>query len=157
MIVGVLKEIKAQENRVCMTPAGVEVMKQHGHTVLVEASAGAGSGFSDAEYQAAGAKVVTAPAEVYAQSDMVMHVKEPQPSEYGLVRPGQIVFTYFHFASCEALTHAMIVSGAVCCAYETVERADRSLPLLIPMSSAPSCHWFAAISAWGRHRPRVRR
>ena len=79
MIVGVLKEIKTQENRVCMTPAGVEVMKQHGHTVLVEKAAGVGSGFADADYEAAGAKIVAAPADIYAQSDMVMHVKEPSP------------------------------------------------------------------------------
>ena len=134
MIVGVLKEIKAQENRVCMTPAGVEVMKQHGHTVLVEASAGAGSGFSDAEYQAAGAKVVSAPAEVYAQSDMVMHVKEPQPSEYALVKPGQIVFTYFHFAADEKLTREFMKTGSVAIAYETVTGPQGGLPLLTPMS-----------------------
>ena len=134
MIAGVLKEIKSQENRVCMTPAGVEVMKQHGHTVLVEASAGAGSGFSDAEYQAAGAKVVSAPAEVYAQSDMVMHVKEPQPSEYALVKPGQIVFTYFHFAADEKLTREFMKTGSVAIAYETVTGPHGGLPLLTPMS-----------------------
>ena len=134
MIVGVLKEIKSQENRVCMTPAGVEVMKQHGHSVLVEASAGAGSGFSDADYQAAGAKVVAAPSEIYAQSDMVMHVKEPQPSEYALVRPGQIVFTYFHFAADEKLTREFMKTGAVSIAYETVTGPHGGLPLLTPMS-----------------------
>jgi len=135
MIVGVLKEIKAQENRVCMTPAGVEVMKQHGHTVLVEASAGEGSGFSDADYQAAGATVVAAPAEVYAQSDMVMHVKEPQPSEYSMVRPGQIVFTYFHFAADEKLTREFMKTGSVAIAYETVTGLTGvGLPLLTPMS-----------------------
>lgn len=134
MIVGVLKEIKAQENRVCMTPAGVEVMKQHGHTVLVEASAGAGSGFCDADYQAAGAKVVDAPADIYAQSDMVMHVKEPQPSEYALVRPGQIVFTYFHFAAEEKLTREFMKTDSVAIAYETVTGPHGGLPLLTPMS-----------------------
>lgn len=134
MIVGVLKEIKSQENRVCMTPAGVEVMKQHGCSVLVEASAGAGSGFSDADYQAAGAKVVAAPSEIYAQSDMVMHVKEPQPSEYGLVRPGQIVFTYFHFAADEKLTREFMKTGSVAIAYETVTGPQGGLPLLTPMS-----------------------
>jgi alanine dehydrogenase len=134
MIVGVLKEIKSQENRVCMTPAGVEVMKQHGHAVLVEALAGAGSGFSDADYTAAGAKVVSTPAEVYAQSDMVMHVKEPQPSEYGLVRPGQIVFTYFHFAADEKLTREFMKTGSVAIAYETVTGPHGGLPLLTPMS-----------------------
>lgn len=135
MIVGVLKEIKAQENRVCMTPAGVEVMRQHGHEVLVEASAGAGSGFSDAEYLAAGARVVAAPAEIYAQSDMVMHVKEPQPSEYALIRPGQIVFAYFHFAAEERLTREFMKTGAVGIAYETVTGpGGAGLPLLTPMS-----------------------
>ncbi len=134
MIVGVLKEIKSQENRVCMTPAGVEVMKQHGHSVLVEASAGAGSGFSDADYQAAGARVVAVPSEIYAQSDMVMHVKEPQPSEYPMVRPGQIVFTYFHFAADEKLTREFMKTGAVSIAYETVTGPQGGLPLLTPMS-----------------------
>jgi len=135
MIVGVLKEIKSQENRVCMTPAGVEVMKQHGHTVLVETLAGAGSGFSDADYQAAGAKIMSTPAEIYAQSDMVMHVKEPQPSEYGLVRPGQIVFTYFHFAADEKLTREFMKTGSVAIAYETVTGLSGvGLPLLTPMS-----------------------
>jgi alanine dehydrogenase len=134
MIVGVLKEIKSQENRVCMTPAGVEVMKQHGHTVLVEALAGAGSGFSDADYTAAGAKIMSTPAEIYAQSDMVMHVKEPQPSEYGLVRPGQIVFTYFHFAADEKLTREFMKTGSVAIAYETVTGPHGGLPLLTPMS-----------------------
>jgi alanine dehydrogenase len=135
MIVGVLKEIKAQENRVCMTPAGVEVMKQHGHSVLVEKSAGVGSGFSDAEYEASGAKIVATPAEIYGQSDMVMHVKEPQPSEYGMVRPGQIVFTYFHFAADEHLTREFMKTDSVAIAYETVTGPGGvGLPLLTPMS-----------------------
>ena len=134
MIVGVLKEIKAQENRVCMTPAGVEVMAQHGHSVLVEASAGVGSGFSDEAYKAAGANIVSTPAEVFAQSDMVMHVKEPQPSEYALVRPGQIVFTYFHFAADEKLTREFMKTGSVAIAYETVTGPQGGLPLLTPMS-----------------------
>jgi alanine dehydrogenase len=134
MIVGVLKEIKAQENRVCMTPAGVEVMAQHGHSVLVEASAGVGSGFSDEAYKAAGANIVSTPAEIFAQSDMVMHVKEPQPSEYALVRPGQIVFTYFHFAADEKLTREFMKTGSVAIAYETVTGPQGGLPLLTPMS-----------------------
>jgi alanine dehydrogenase len=134
MIVGVLKEIKSQENRVCMTPAGVEVMKQHGHTVLVETSAGVGSGFPDEAYVAAGAEIRATPAEVYAQSDMVMHVKEPQPSEYGMVRPGQIVFTYFHFAADEHLTREFMKTDSVAIAYETVEGPQGGLPLLTPMS-----------------------
>lgn len=134
MIVGILKEIKNEENRVCMTPAGVEIMKGHGHEVLVESTAGVGSGFSDANYAAAGAEVVDKAAEIYARAAMVMHVKEPQPSEYPLIRPDQIVFTYFHFAASEELTSAMIKSRAVCIAYETISSQNGSLPLLRPMS-----------------------
>jgi alanine dehydrogenase len=134
MIVGILKEIKTEENRVCMTPAGVEVMVQHGHTLLVEQSAGAGSGFEDAAYLAAGATIVPTAAEVYARSDMVMHVKEPLAAEYGLIRPGQIVFTYLHLAADEELTQALLKSQCVGIAYETIQKADGSLPLLTPMS-----------------------
>lgn len=134
MIIGVLKEIKAEENRVCMTPAGVEVMVQNGHQLLVEGSAGVGSGFADSDYRAAGAQLLATPAEIYARADMVMHVKEPQPSEYALIRPGQIVFTYFHFAASEALTRAMLASRAVCIAYETIVGPHGGLPLLTPMS-----------------------
>ena len=99
MIVGILKEIKVAENRVCMTPAGVEDMCRNEHIVLVETQAGVGSGFSDTAYLDAGAEIVTTPEEVYRRAEMVMHVKEPQPSEYSLIREGQIVFTYFHFAA----------------------------------------------------------
>jgi len=134
MIVGVLKEIKSEENRVSMTPAGVEVMRGQGHQVLVEAAAGVGSGFADQEYRQAGAEIVATPQEVYARAEMVMHVKEPQPAEYALIRPGQIVFTYFHFAASEELTRAMLNSGAVCIAYETIEGRQGGLPLLKPMS-----------------------
>ncbi len=134
MIVGILKEIKAEENRVAMTPAGVEVMKHHGHTLLVEENAGVGSGFDDDAYKRAGGEIVAAPEGIYARADMVMHVKEPLPSEYGLLREGQIVFTYLHLAAAEELTLALIRSRAVCIAYETIQKADRSLPLLIPMS-----------------------
>ena len=134
MIVGILKEIKAAENRVSMTPAGVEVMLENGHDVLVETEAGMGSGFDDGAYREAGAEIVATPEEIYRRAGMVMHVKEPQPSEYPLIRAGQIFFTYFHFASSEQLTRAMIASGAVCIAYETIVGADGSLPLLTPMS-----------------------
>ena len=134
MIIGVPKEIKNNENRVGMTPSGVQEMTRHGHVVYVQASAGVNSGFSDEAYTAAGAKILPTIEEVYAAADMIVKVKEPIASEYGLVRSGQLVFTYFHFASSEPLTKAMIKSGAVCCAYETVERKDRSLPLLVPMS-----------------------
>ena len=134
MIIGVPKEIKNNENRVGMTPSGVQEMTKRGHTVYVQASAGDNSGFSDAAYTAAGAKILPTIEEVYAIAEMIVKVKEPIGCEYPLVRKGQLMFTYFHFASSEPLTKAMIESGAVCCAYETVERKDRTLPLLIPMS-----------------------
>ena len=134
MIVGILKEIKSEENRVCMTPAGVEMMKQNKHTVLVEKTAGLGSGFSDEQYVAAGAEIIAAPAEIFEKADMVMHVKEPLPPEYDLIRKGQIVFTYLHLAAAEELTGVLIKSGSVNIAYETIQKADGSLPLLTPMS-----------------------
>lgn len=134
MIVGILKEIKSEENRVCMTPAGAEVMKNNGHTVLVEKNAGAGSGFEDPAYEAAGSEIVGTAKEVFERSDMVMHVKEPQPSEYDLIREDQIVFTYLHLAAAEQLTHALIKNKSVCIAYETIQKPDGSLPLLTPMS-----------------------
>jgi alanine dehydrogenase len=134
MIVGILKEIKTEENRVCMTPAGVEVMKMNGHTILVEKTAGVGSGFTDDAYRSSGAELVETAKEIYDGSDMIMHVKEPLASEYDLIRPGQIVFTYLHLAAAEELTRAMIKSGCIGIAYETIQKADRSLPLLTPMS-----------------------
>lgn len=134
MIIGVPKEIKNNENRVGMTPSGVQEMTKHGHVVYVQASAGVNSGFSDEAYTAAGAKILPTIEDVYATAEMIVKVKEPIECEYKLVRKGQLLFTYFHFASSEPLTKAMIESGAVCCAYETVERKDRSLPLLVPMS-----------------------
>lgn len=134
MIVGILKEIKVEENRVCMTPAGVEVLKQHGHTVLVENSAGLGSGFSDKDYIEHGADIVAVPKDIFDRAEMVMHVKEPLSSEYDLIRKDQIIFTYLHLAAFEELTHTLIKSGAICIAYETIQKADRSLPLLTPMS-----------------------
>lgn len=134
MIVGVLKEIKAEENRVSMTPAGVEIMKQNGHNLLVEKSAGIGSGFDDATYVAHGAEIVDTPEEIYERAGMVMHVKEPLPSEYDLIREQQIVFTYLHLAAAEELTRVLMESNSVNIAYETIQRADGSLPLLTPMS-----------------------
>jgi alanine dehydrogenase len=134
MIVGILKEIKAEENRVCMTPAGVEVMKQHGHTVLVEKNAGLGSGFNDQAYSGAGAEIVAAPQEIFGRAEMVMHVKEPLPAEYGLIRKDMIIFTYLHLAAAEELTNVLIKSGSINIAYETIQKADGSLPLLTPMS-----------------------
>lgn len=134
MIIGVPKEIKNNENRVALTPAGTKELVKRGHTVLIQQSAGAGSGFADEAYEKAGAKMIASAADVYAAAEMIMKVKEPIEQEYKLIKKDQLVFTYFHFASYEPLTKAMIESGAVCLAYETVEKSDNSLPLLIPMS-----------------------
>jgi alanine dehydrogenase len=134
MKVGILKEIKVKENRVSMTPGGVEQMIAHGHTVQVEASAGNGSGFSDEAYKVAGATIATSAKDIYGQCEMVMKVKEPLPVEYSMIRKGQTLFTYFHFAASEELTQAIIDSGCIAVAYETVEQANGSLPLLTPMS-----------------------
>ena len=134
MIIGVPKEIKNNENRVALTPAGASELVKHGHTVYVQHTAGNGSGFSDEEYVSAGAKILPSIEEVYGIAEMIIKVKEPIEQEYALIRENQLLFTYFHFASYEPLTHAMIKSGAVCLAYETVEKSDRSLPLLVPMS-----------------------
>ena len=134
MKVGILKEIKVLENRVCMVRSGVVTMIANGHEVIVETMAGAGSGFPDAEYVAAGATIAATPADVYGASDMVMHVKEPQPSEYDLIREGQIVFTYLHLAADRPQTDALVKAKSVNIAYETIEKADGSLPLLVPMS-----------------------
>lgn len=134
MIIGIPKEIKNNENRVGATPAGVKELVNHVHKVLVQHTAGDGSGFPDQQYIAAGAEIVPEIADVYAQADMIIKVKEPIEPEYALVRPGQLLFTYFHFACDRPLTDAMLKSGATCIAYETVQLADRSLPLLVPMS-----------------------
>ncbi|MFY0689446.1 MAG: alanine dehydrogenase [Cyclobacteriaceae bacterium] len=134
MIIGVPKEIKNNENRVALTPAGVKELTKRGHTVYVQSTAGEGSGFSDEDYTNAGASLKATIEETYAIAEMVMKVKEPIEKEYSLIKKDQLVFTYFHFASYEPLTSAMLKSGAVCLAYETVEKPDRSLPLLVPMS-----------------------
>ena len=134
MIIGVPKEIKNNENRVALTPAGTQELIKRGHTIFIQHTAGAGSGFSDEEYIRAGAKILTDGRAVFERAEMIMKVKEPVEPEYGLIRKDQLVFTYFHFASYEPLAKAMIAAGAICLAYETVERADGSLPLLIPMS-----------------------
>ncbi len=134
MIVGVPKEIKNNENRVGLTPAGVKELTKLGHTVKVQRSAGEGSGFTDAVYESAGATLLSDIEAVYAEAEMIIKVKEPIKPEYKLIKKGQLLFTYFHFASSEELTHAMIETGAICLAYETVELPDRSLPLLVPMS-----------------------
>ncbi len=134
MKIGVPKEIKSNENRVAATPAGVMEFIKKGHEVVIQSTAGDGSGFSDADYLHAGAKILSTAKETYAAADMILKVKEPIESEYDLIKKDQLVFTYFHFASSEPLTMAMIKNGAVCLAYETVEAADKSLPLLVPMS-----------------------
>ncbi len=134
MKIGIPKEIKNNENRVGMTPAGVTEMVKHGHDVYVQATAGIGSGFTDDDYLAAGATIVPTINDTYAIAEMIVKVKEPIAPEYPLVKPGQLLFTYFHFASDRELTEAMIAAQGVCLAYETVQLADRSLPLLIPMS-----------------------
>lgn len=134
MVIGVPKEIKNNENRVALTPAGTQELVKRGNAVYVQNTAGVGSGFSDDEYIKAGAKMVPQAAEVFGLAEMIMKVKEPVEPEYKLIKKDQLVFTYFHFASYEPLAKAMIQSGAVCLAYETVERLDGSLPLLIPMS-----------------------
>jgi alanine dehydrogenase len=130
----VLKEIKTKENRVAMTPACVEQLVARGHAVCVENHAGEGSGFSDPQYQKAGATILAVPEEIYATCAMIMKVKEPLPVEYPLIRKGQVMFTYFHFAASETLTRAIIKSGCIAVAYETVKKANGSLPLLTPMS-----------------------
>ena len=134
MIIGVPKEIKNNENRVALTPAGAKELIKRGHTVYVQSSAGEGSGFPDSEYESAGAKMLPTIEKTYEIAEMIMKVKEPIEPEYKLIKKDQLVFTYFHFASYEPLTKAMMESKAVCLAYETVEKEDRSLPLLVPMS-----------------------
>lgn len=134
MIIGIPKEIKNNENRVALTPAGAKELVKKGHTVYVQHTAGQNSGFPDSAYEEAGARMLPTLEEVYERAEMIVKVKEPIAREYPLVRKGQVVFTYFHFASEEALTRAMLESGSICVAYETVENPDRTLPLLIPMS-----------------------
>ncbi len=134
MIIGVPKEIKNNENRVGLTPAGAKELIAHGHQVYVQATAGEGTGFSDAEYEAVGAKILPTIEDVYGIAEMIIKVKEPIKPEYHLIRRDQVLFTYFHFASDRELTEAMLRSGAVCIAYETVTLANGTLPLLIAMS-----------------------
>ena len=134
MIVGILREIKAEEYRVSMTPAGAEVLLRAGHQVLVERGAGVSSGFADSLYEAVGASIVGEAGEIYRRAEMVMHVKEPQPSEFAHIRAGQILFTYFHFAAFEHLTREMTARRPICIAYETVTDPQGTLPLLTPMS-----------------------
>jgi alanine dehydrogenase len=134
MNIGIPKEIKNNESRVSMTPAGVFELTKNKHTVYVETNAGFGSGFFDQDYKDAGAVILNMPSEVYGAAEMIVKVKEPIQAEYDLIKPHHVVFTYFHFASSSQLTNAMIKTSAVCIAYETVESEDGSLPLLTPMS-----------------------
>ena len=133
MIIGIPKEIKINESRVSLVPSGVEELSTLGHLVLVEKNAGLGSGFSDDMYRDSGAEIIDSGSEIFERSDMIVKVKEPQKEEYSLIREGQMVFTYFHFAADETLLKAMIDSKAASIAYETVE-SNGKLPLLIPMS-----------------------
>lgn len=134
MIVGVPSEIKADEYRVALLPVGAEELTTSGHTVLVQAGAGQGSGIADAQYEAAGAVIVESATAIWSKADLIVKVKEPQPSEWPHLRPGLAVFTYFHFAADEALTSAVAKSGATAIAYETIRDAKGALPLLTPMS-----------------------
>jgi alanine dehydrogenase len=134
MKIGIPKEIKPQENRVAIQPGGVHQLISHGHMVMVQKGAGEGSGFTDEQYIQAGAQIIEDVNALWAASEMIMKVKEPIAEEYGRIQPGQILFTYFHFAADETLTKAIMDSKSVAIAYETVEKSDRSLPLLIPMS-----------------------
>ena len=134
MIIGVPKEIKTDENRIALTPAGALELTKRGHTVYIQKGAGVGSGFPDSEYKEAGALITPSIQSTYKKAEMIIKVKEPIESEYKLIKEGQLVFTYFHFASHKPLTKAMIASKAICLAYETVEMPNRTLPLLVPMS-----------------------
>lgn len=134
MIIGVLKETKAEENRVSLSPGGVEFMRQNGHSVLIQKNAGKASGFTDTAYKKAGAEVVKEPQDIFERSEMIMRVKEPRPSEFKLLKKNQIYFAYLHLAASEEVTRAMIQAGSVNIAYETIQKADGTLPLLTPMS-----------------------
>ena len=134
MIIGVLKEIKADENRVALSPGGVEFMRQNGHSILVEKNAGKPSGFTNDSYKKAGAEVIKRPESVFEQAEMILRVKEPQPSEYNLLKKGQIYFAYLHLAASEEVTRVMLDSGIISIAYETIQKDNGSLPLLKPMS-----------------------
>ena len=134
MLIGIPKEIKESEHRVGMTPSGVQSLIENGHTVYVQNNAGNGSGYSDKDYLSVGANILKTIEEVYDISEMIIKVKEPLKREYSLIKEGQIIYTFFHFASSIELTNAMIKSKSICIAYETVENSDKSLPLLTPMS-----------------------
>ncbi len=134
MIVGVPKEVKTDEYRVAMMPVGVELLVKSGHEVLVQHDAGVGSGFSDLAYEQAGAKLVTAPKEIFDHAELIVKVKEPMPEEIRMMRRGQVFFTYFHFAASKELTQGCLDAGITAIAYETIKDKQGRLPLLTPMS-----------------------
>jgi len=152
MIVGVPTEIKDNENRVAMVPGGVAQLVAHGHQVLVQKGAGQGSGFPDEAYAEKGAQIVPDAKTVFGRADMIVKVKEPLPQEYPLIRKGQLLFTYFHFAASDDLTRAMIKTGATCIAYETIEDRQGRLPLLTPMSEVAG-RMAAQIGAYYLQKP----
>ncbi len=133
MVIGVLKEIKAEENRVAITPAGVEIIVQQGYQVVLESSAGEASGFDDSRYEKVGAQIISMPNDIFNRSEMILRVKEPQPSEFELLQKGQIYFSYLHLAASEKITDIMLKSGVVGIGYETIQTSNRSLPLLKTM------------------------
>jgi alanine dehydrogenase len=134
MLIGVPTEVKSNESRVAATPSGVHELVGHGHRVLVQRGAGVGSSLTDEEYESAGAELVESADDVWGEAELILKVKEPVETEYGRIRPGQVLFTYLHLAADRPLTEALLASGATAIAYETVQSADRSLPLLSPMS-----------------------
>ncbi|MBI45848.1 MAG: alanine dehydrogenase [Candidatus Marinimicrobia bacterium] len=134
MIIGIPKEVKNNEKRVALTPHGASELIEQGHTVYIQKNAGKGSGFLCSDYECVGAKIIPEIKDVYLLSDLIVKVKEPQPEEVKMIKAGQIVFTFFHFAADEILTQSFIKSGAIAVAYETIEALDGSLPILIPMS-----------------------
>jgi alanine dehydrogenase len=134
MIIGVPREMKNHENRVGLTPAGTHELVRRGHKVLIETHSGAASGFRNDDYEEAGGEIITTEDEIWGRADMIIKVKEPEEHEYKMARKDQLIFSFFHFASNKKLTHAMIDSGAVCMAYETVETTKKTLPILVPMS-----------------------
>lgn len=134
MIIGVPREMKNHENRVGLTPAGTHELVKRGHQVLIETHAGAASGFRNDDYEDAGAEIISTEDEIWGRAEMIIKVKEPEEHEYKMARKNQLIFSFFHFASNKKLTFAMMDSGAICLAYETVEATDKSLPILVPMS-----------------------
>ena len=152
MIIGVVKERKEQENRVAITPAGVDALTACGHKVLIEQGAGLGSGFSDQNYKAAGAEILKNASDVWTNSEMMVKVKEPHKSEYKFLRPGLVFFAYLHLAADYQLTKILMDSGIVSIAYETVQRSDRSLPLLTPMSEVVRMAIQEGLYVWKTQR-----